>query len=137
MPASGFWQIAAGKQRELIYFFYRDEFRAFEVEGVEWLSLGPYRLDRGGDTFGRFAGLIVTGADATTVVRELQIDGAPVWSELKYPGEGEVLDAPRPIGVHGRSVVAMRLSGAFERVLLVVERAQRIEPVKSTKEGAA
>ena len=133
MPVSGVWQLAGGKRRELIYFLYADEGVPVMLAGERLLR---FTLDRDSLWPGRFDGLALEGADDSTVVAELRIDGVSVWAEPQgAPAEGEVLEAPKPFFLHGQSFVGLLMRGRFARVLFLLQKAEPVLPAK--KEGAA
>lgn len=83
-------------------------------------------IDR--DVFGRFEGISLGDPDATTVVQQVTIDGLPVWAlPQQAPGEGEVLEPPKPFYVHPGSRVRVWISGAFSRVLVLVQKAEQVK----------
>jgi len=132
MPTSGIWQMAAGKRRELVWFLYPDEATPCTVDGAPFLRLA-LRIDR--ETLGRFTGLVVADADETTEVYWVDIDGTAVWSGSVFPGDGEVLEAPRPVFVHPGSVVLITLRGRFARVLFIVEKAEPVRLPQKEQRG--
>lgn len=133
MPVSGVWQLAGGKRRELIYFLYADEGVPVSLAGEPFQR---FTLDASVLVPGRFDGLTVCDADASTVVAELRIDGVSVWPwPQPAPAEGEVLEPPKPFFLHGGSFVGLLMRGNFSKVLFLLQKAEPVLPAK--KDGAA